>query len=91
MDGIVRQLDQFGGIVIECSCVCECMKSNQDLTNAKQSTYNGVGKVKQCLLTGNPEHGNRCLACPQDSTTWLIDSDSNKIKQIFTNDGIKRY
>lgn len=91
MDGIVKQLDQFGGVVIECSCVTECMKTNQDLTQAQQSTYQGVSKIKQCQLTGNPEHGNRCLAYPQDSTTWLIDSDTMKIKQIYTNDNIKRY
>jgi hypothetical protein len=90
MDGIVKQLDQFNGVVIECSCVTECMKANQDLSQAQRSTYQGVYKVKQCQLTGNPEHGNRCLAYPNDSSTWLIDSDPTKIKGIPTQDGIIR-
>jgi hypothetical protein len=82
MDGYVRQLDGIGGVVIECSCVAACMKSNPDLSAAQQSTYPGCGKVKKCQLVGNPDHGNRCAAYPQDTTTWFIDSDSSKIKQI---------
>lgn len=87
MEGVVKQLDQFGGIVIECSCVSECMKVNPDIS---QSPVIGVCRKKNCILTGNPDHGNRCLAYPQDSTSWLIDSDPSNIKQLPTNDGVKR-
>jgi hypothetical protein len=87
MTGIVKQLDSIGGIVIECSCVTECMAQNQDLS---QSQTNCMCKVKKCLLSGNPDHGNRCAAYPMDSTTWLIDDDPTKIKQIITNDFVKR-
>jgi hypothetical protein len=88
MDGIVKQLDQFGGIVIECSCVTECMKANQDLTQAPYSSNTQCGRVKQCQLSVN--HGDRCLAYPQDSSSWLIDSDPTKIKGIPTQDGVIR-
>jgi hypothetical protein len=92
MYGIVRQLDGIGGVVVECSCVAECMKANPDLLASPCSTYPGAGKVKKCILTGNPDHGNRCAAYPQDTTTWYIAEDNAKDgRQIPTNDGIKRY
>jgi len=89
IDAIVRQIDGIGGVVIQCSCVTECMKANPDLSQAKQSWYAGCGKIKNCLLSV-PNHGERCMAYPQDTTTWLIHSDVNKIQQIPTNDGIIR-
>ena len=91
MTGVVRQLDGIGGVVIECSCVTECMKANSDLSLAAQSTYAGCYKVKQCILTGNPDHGNRCATYPQDTTTWFIAEDNAKDGcQILTNDFVKR-
>jgi hypothetical protein len=90
MTGVVRQLDGIGGVVVECSCVTECMRNNPDLSQAPNSTYPRAGKVRKCILTGNPDHGNRCAAYPQDTTSWLIDDNPENIKQIPTNDGIKR-
>ncbi len=90
MIGTVRQLDGIGGVVVECSCVTECMKNNPDLSQTPNSTYPGAGKVRKCILAGNPDHGNRCAAYPQDTTSWLIDDNPANIKQIPTNDGIKR-
>lgn len=88
MDGIVKQLDSLGGIVIECSCVTECMNQNKDISILLRDNFTGR-ILKQCLLSVS-EHGSRCMAYPQDSTTWIIDSDITKIKQIPTNDNIKR-
>lgn len=87
MDGVVRQLDGVGGVVVDCTCVNECMKNNPDIST---SGVIGICRIKKCILTGNPDHGNRCMAYPQDTTTWLIHSDSNKIQQIPTNDSVKR-
>jgi hypothetical protein len=90
MTGIVKQLDGIGGVVVECSRAVECMAANPDLSQAPCSTYPGAGRVRKCILTGNPDHGNRCAAYPQDTTSWIIDENPQNIKQILTNDGIKR-
>ena len=78
-DGIVKQLDQIGGIVIECSLCYKCMQNNSDYVNSP-SMSNGC-KKKNCLLSIQ-NHGDRCLAYPQDSHIFLIDTDVSKIKQL---------
>lgn len=85
IDGIVRQLGN--GVVIECSALCECIKNNPDVIKAYE---NGTGLVstsygcwkKNCQLSVT-DHGDRCSAYPKDTSTWLIDVDVNKIKQIL--------
>lgn len=72
MDAIVKQLDSIGGIVIECTAVNECMKTNTECAAGAQR--------KKCLLS--VDHGCRCLAYPHDSNVFLIDTDTSKIKQI---------
>ena len=91
LTGIVKQLDGIGGVVVECSCATECMAANPDLSQAPFSAYAGAGKKRNCILTGNPDHGNRCAAYPADSTVWIIDENPANIKQIPTSDGIKRF
>lgn len=79
IDAIVKQLPN--GVVVECSAVFECIKANPQPANSYIS-YNGVTcSSKNCILSV-PEHGNRCMAHPKDTSTWLIDSDTSKIKQI---------
>jgi hypothetical protein len=72
MDAIVTQLDSIGSKVIKCTAVQECMRQNLDVPPCSET--------KKCLLSVN--HGDRCLAYPQDSNVFLIDTDINKIKQI---------
>jgi hypothetical protein len=86
VDGIVRQLTS--GVVIECSAVCECMKNNPELVKAyDEGTGAGVTwmpngcRKKNCQLSV-PDHGDRCMAWPKDTSTWVIDVDVNKIKEI---------
>jgi hypothetical protein len=78
VDGIVRQT--MGGIVVDCTCVAQCMKANPEARPAS-CVPGGSGK-KDCQLS--VDHGDRCLAYPNDTTTWLIDTDTSKIKQIPT-------
>lgn len=88
IDGIVRQTAD--GVVIECSALCECMKNNPDVikgydNHAEGLTDSGLGNgcwKKQCQLSV-PDHGNRCKAWPKDTSTWVIDIDTSKIKEIF--------
>ena len=80
-DGIVKQLDQIGSVVIECSLVHKCIANNPDYANA---TLIGNGcRKKNCLLSVQ-NHGERCLAYPQDSNMFLIDTDQSRIKQLPT-------
>jgi hypothetical protein len=81
VDAVVKQLDQFGGIVIECSSAFQCKCNNPDYKNAL-SIGNGCTK-KNCQLSVQ-NHGDRCLAYPEDSNVFLIDTDTSKIKQLPT-------
>jgi hypothetical protein len=81
MDGVVRQIDQLGGIVISCTAVCQCMLTNVNYEKASFNT-NGCRK-KSCLLSVS-NHGDRCLAYPQDTNVFIIDADVMKTKQIPT-------
>jgi hypothetical protein len=86
MKGIVRQLTN--GIVIECSLHGKCMMNNPEVANncsietasKLQGTPNGTWK-KTCLLSVK-DHGDRCLAYPNETEVWLIDDDTSKIQQI---------
>jgi hypothetical protein len=78
VDGIVKQLRS--GVVIECSAVEECMKANTGV----QNVLNSNGCIKRNCVLSVSEHGDRCSAYPCDTTTWLIDIDTSRIKQIPT-------
>ena len=80
-DGVVKQLDQIGGIVVECSLSNQCMDCNPDYASAA-NIGNGCRR-KNCLLSVQ-NHGERCLAYPQDSSLFLIDADMAKIKRLPT-------
>jgi hypothetical protein len=81
VDGVVRQLDQIGGIVIECSVAKLCEQHNANYSSAK-SLSNGC-KEKDCLLSVE-NHGERCMAYPEDSNMFLIDKNVANIKQLPT-------
>lgn len=70
MEGIVKQ--NSGG-VFECSCM--------EICRAKAIKENRLNySPKSCLLSVN--HGDRCLAYPEDNTTWLITEDQSQVRQI---------
>jgi hypothetical protein len=78
LDGVVRQT--ISGIVVDCTCASQCMKINPDVRPG--SCVPGGSAKKNCQLS--VDHGGRCIAYPDDTTSWLIDTDTSKIKQIFT-------
>jgi hypothetical protein len=75
IEGIVTQTGD--GKVIKCSAMSICRANN---TMIKENEI----KTKRCQL--NVDHGDRCLAYPQDTSTWLISEDPNQIRQIPTFD-----
>ena len=87
--GIVRQLNS--GLVVECSAVEECMKNNPEIVSAYEngtlstvtSTNSSYGCWKKNCQLSVPNHGERCMAYPKDTTKWEINTDVSQVKQII--------
>jgi hypothetical protein len=72
MIGIVKQLNDAYGTVVECTASERCKTQN----GGDQS----IPCPKKCLLA--VDHGSRCKAWDNEQSTWLIDPDFTRIQQL---------
>lgn len=72
MIGIVKQLNDANGTVIECSAANKCKEAN--------AGDQAIQCPKKCLLA--VDHGARCKAWNNEQSTWLIDPEITRIQQL---------
>lgn len=72
MTGVVKQLNDVNGTVVSCTAADRCKKEN--------CGDKSIPSPKKCLLP--VDHGQRCKAWDNESTTWLIHEDPKQISQL---------